>query len=470
MRHRLRTQLSSGFALIVLITVALISLASNILINRQFEMYVVNQQRTFADGLAAGLGEQYDAENGTWNLDYIHGFGMYALNDGYIIKIYDLDSAVVWDAENHDMTLCHQVMNDIRERISEQSMDGNLVTGHYDLERNGIQIGHADISYYSPYYSGENEFQFIRALNRILLAVGVVSLVGAVMAGVFLAKRIAAPIAKTTEITKEISDGNYGIRFVKKVGTQELAELTQSVNQMAETLEKQETIRQRMTADVAHELRTPVANVSAHLETIIEGVWEATPERLQRCYDELGRISELISDLEELGQIENENLKLHFEPIDLSELARSAKASFETAMKEKQISCDVCGEAVTISGDRKRLYQVLCNLLSNAVKYTPEGGSIGIQIKEEPDAAMFIVQDNGIGISSGALPFIFERFYRADRSRNRRTGGCGIGLAIVKAIVQAHGGKISVESEIGRGSIFTVALPKNVRLINAEYQ
>lgn len=460
MRHRLRIQLSSGFALIVLVTVALISLASNILISRQFEKYVANQQRTFADGLASGLSEQYDAESGTWNLDYIHGFGMYALGDGYIIKIYDLNNAVVWDAENHDMTFCHQVMSDIQTRISDQKMDGSLVTGHYELEQDGSRIGHADISYYSPYYSSGNEFQFIRALNGILLAVGAVSLAGAVMAGAFLAKRIAAPITKTTEITKEISNGNYSMRFASKVGTQELAELTQSVNQMAEVLEAQETIRQRMTADVAHELRTPIANVSSHLEALLEGVWEATPERLQRCYEELGRISELISDLEELSRIENENLRLHTEPVDLLELADSVRASFETVIREKRMSCSITGEAVIVCGDRKRLYQVLSNLLSNAVKYTPEGGCIQLQIRDGGDMAAVAVQDSGNGVPAKELPFIFERFYRADRSRNRKTGGSGIGLAIVRAIVLAHGGRVFAESEQGRGSTFTVLLPK----------
>lgn len=459
MRHRLRTQLSMGFALIVLITVSMVSLASNVLINGQFEKYIVNQQKIFADGLAAGLSDQYHKESGQWNLDYIHGFGMYALSDGYIIKLYDANHTVVWDAENHDMTYCHQIMDDIRGRMSKQQIEGKLLTGHYDLEQDGYQIGHADISYYSPYYSSENEFQFIRALNQILFVIGAVSLLGAVIAGGLLAKRIASPIAKTTQIAREISEGNYSIRFESKIGTQELIELTQSVNQMAEALQKQELIRQRMTADAAHELRTPVANVSSHLEAIIEGVWEAEPERLQRCYDELKRISELIADLEELSQIENDNLRLYCGQVDLLEIAESVRSSFEKTIKDRRISCTVEGTSAIISGDRKRLCQVVFNLMSNAVKYTPDGGRIQVQIKNEPDSVKMIVQDNGAGISAEELPFIFERFYRADHSRNRKTGGSGIGLSIVKAIVRAHKGKVAAESEIGRGSRFTVILP-----------
>lgn len=460
MKQKLRTQLSTGFALIVFATVALISLASNLLINRQFEKYVVSRQRIFADRLASGLADQYNMESGVWNLDYIHGFGMYALNDGYIIKVYDLNGSVVWDAENHDMTFCNQIMSDIQNQLSEHQMAGKLEIRHYTLSLTGTQIGSAEIRYYTPYYSNENEFQFLKSLNLILLVVGGVSLLGAVAAGSMLARRIALPLAKTKEIAREISDGNYKIRFESRTGTQELIELTQSVNQMAEALEKQEMIRQRMTADAAHELRTPIANVSSHLEAMIEGVWEATPERLQRCYEELSRISGLIADLEELSRIENENLRLQFEPVDLLELVDHVRGSFEPSIKEKKINCTVTGEPVIVSGDWKRLCQVVCNLLSNAVKYTPEGGTIQIQIKEKPERAVLSVQDDGIGIPAEELPFVFERFYRADQSRNRKTGGSGIGLSVVKAIVQAHGGKVSVESEWGCGSRFFVELKK----------
>lgn len=459
MKHNLRTQLSGGFALIVLVTVALISLASNLLISRQFEQYVIDQQKTYAEGLAAGLAEQYDASGGGWNPDYIHGFGMYALNDGYILKIYDNENNIVWDAENHDMTYCHQIMNGIQASLENAQPDGSFVTEHYDLVKSGFAVGHADISYYSPYYSSGNEFRFVAALNRILLAVGAFSLLGAVIAGAVLAGRIASPLSKTTESVKKMSEGNYGIRLEAGAGARELAELKQAVNQMAETLAKQEAIRQRMTADVAHELRTPVANVSSHLEAMLEGVWETTPERLRRCYEELGRISGLIDDLEELGRIENEDLRLYLQEVDLFELAGCARASFETAMKEKQLSCAVTGEKAIVCGDRQRLYQVIVNLLSNAVKYTPEGGRIRLEVKKEDGEILLIVEDNGSGIPARELPFVFERFYRADRSRNRKTGGSGIGLSIVRAIVLAHNGNVTVQSEPGRGSRFTVHLP-----------
>lgn len=463
MKQKLSTQFSVGFALIVLVTVALISLAANFFISRQFQKYVEEQQKAFSDGLAEALSDQYDASNDQWNLDYIHGFGMYALNDGYIIKLYDNEHSVVWDAENHDMTLCHQVMNTIIQRMETQKPEvkGTFVTHCYDLSQNGSPVGHADISYYSPYYFNENDFRFIDALNRILLVIGLLSLIGAVIAGFVLARRISRPISRVTELTREISGGNYDIRFESGAGTKELEALAAAVNQMAETLGKQENLRKRLTTDMAHELRTPLANVSSHLEAIIEGVWEPTPERLQSCYDEITRLSATISDLEKLRQIENENLKLTKEPVDLFELAQDVRTSFEKELQMKHLNCFVEGDSCIISGDKRRLYQIIFNLLSNAVKYSCDGRDIHIRITEAPKSAILTVEDDGIGIPPEELQLIFERFYRTDRSRNRKTGGSGIGLTIVKSLVQAHGGTVRAENKETRGSRFIVTLPKN---------
>lgn len=462
MRRKLRTQLSVGFVLLVLVLVSVISLTANILIHRQFEKYVAKQQKTFSEELADALTTQYDSSTKKWNLDYIHGFGMYALKDGYIIKLYDKQKKVIWDAQNHDMTLCHEIMQEISTQMDQKNPKGKgeFLTYQYQLKQQNQLVGYVDVSYYSPYYFNENDFRFLTALNQILLIVGISSIVVAAIAGIILAKRLSVPITKATEITKQISEGNYAIRFETNVRTQELAELSNAVDHMAESLQTQEDIRRRLTSDVAHELRTPVANVSSHLEAILEGVWEPTEERLQNCYDELGRISNIISDLEKLRQIEDENMNLEKEAVDLLELSQVVQTAFEPELEKKQLTCAVTGESVVVLGDQKRLHQVIYNLVSNAIKYSIEGGSIHIAVSSHGENATLFVEDQGIGISEQDLPLIFERFYRTDRSRNRKTGGAGIGLTIVKAIVQAHGGTVTVESKEGHGSRFLVTLPK----------
>ncbi len=463
MKHySLRTIIAARYAVVVLIVIFSISIVSNFLISRQFENYVKEQQNKKAEDMALNLSHQYDDASGGWNLDYVHGLGMYALNEGYILKIYNAENEVLWDAENHDMTLCSQMMENISSQMQEKypGFQGEFTTHRYDLKQGKQIIGYLDVSYYGPYYLNENDFHFIEALNRILIVVGIGSLLMAVVIGGFFAGSLSKPLAKIVEITEKISDGDYSIRFQEGVNIKELDDLSHAVNHMTESLENQENIRKQLTSDVAHELRTPLANVSSYLEAIIEGVWEPTPERLQNCYDELNRISKLVSDLERLKQMESENLKLNKTRENLCSLVQTVVKNFEIPMENKKIQAVITGNNIFACVDKNRMQQVITNLLSNAVKYSGENGTIHINVEENADMVSIQIQDEGIGIDEKDLSFIFERFYRVDKSRNRRTGGTGIGLTITKAIVQAHGGKIIVESTYGIGSTFTVIIPK----------
>lgn len=462
-RPSLRLTIAIRFALIVLAVISLISIVSNIMINGQFETYVKKQQKSNADSIAQNISNQYGAHEDGWNIDYIHGMGMYALNDGFIIKLYDRDGNILWDAENHDMALCREMMETISIRMQENrpGWKGNFITYRYDLKKADVVVGYLDIGYYSSCCMNENDFQFLSALNHILAAVGIVSLVGAVLMGILLSNSIVKPISKVVEITQRISDGDYNTRFQEGVQTRELHELTCAVNQMAVSLEEQEVLRKRLTSDVTHELRTPVANLSSYMEMMIDEVLEPTPERLQSCYGELQRLSGLISDLERLRQVENENLVLHKTDVDLRELSQVVMGNFESQLREKNLDGQVVGDMSVVSVDRDRMQQVMTNLVSNAVEYSTDGGCVRVTVEDTEDSGIIRVEDTGIGIPREDLKRIFERFYRTDKSRTRKTGGAGIGLAIVKTIVQAHRGTVTVESEAGKGSVFTVTLPKN---------
>ncbi len=174
----------------------------------------------------------------------------------------------------------------------------------------------------------------------------------------------------------------------------------------------------------------------------------------------MNRLSILVSDLESLAKVESENLKLNKTELNLADLIEKTLSSHEMEFQDKNLKVVVSGSCPAIMADRDRISQVLINLISNAVKYTEEGGEIRITLYDQGDTVNIQVEDNGIGISQEELPHIFERFYRTDKSRNRTTGGAGIGLAIVKSIVMAHDGKIEVESKENEGSCFTVMLPK----------
>lgn len=431
------------------------------MVNKQFEEYITNQKATRSSYIVTDLNNQYDKNTLSWKEDYLHTIGMYSLYDGYLLTIYDASNEVIWDAESHDMTLCKQIMDDITIRMSKRKSHGSFTTHTYDLTRYNEKIGSVSIRYYGPYFYSENDFEFINTFNTVLLIIGGVSCAFSLLVGWFLASKISRPIAKTAEIATHISNGNYNIRFESETKTKELNNLVSAINFLATNLASQENLRKQLTTNVAHELRTPLTAIRSYLEAMIEGLWEITPKRLSGCLDEVKRLSNLVADLERLAKIEGENLRLNKTHFNLFEMVQVIKNNFSAEAAKKNLSLVLEGETFLIYADKDRMSQVVTNLLSNAIKYTPEHGTVCLKVKLEEKSAFIIVEDTGIGISKEESTLIFERFYRTDKSRNRKTGGAGIGLTIVKSIVSAHNGTISIESKEDEGSRFIVTLPRD---------
>jgi two-component system sensor histidine kinase BaeS len=193
---------------------------------------------------------------------------------------------------------------------------------------------------------------------------------------------------------------------------------------------------------------------------MIDGTWKADAKRLGSCHEEIVRLSSLVGDIEKLTRYEGENLVLNIKRFDIYTLLQRVVSNYRIEYRKKNVSLDLDGSEEFIEADEDKISQVVINLLSNALKYTPEGGSVGITMKSSEHFTEIIIADNGIGIASEDLPNIFERFYRTDKSRTRLTGGTGIGLAIAKTIMDAHHGDITVLSEPGKGSVFTIILHK----------
>jgi len=457
----LKKELTITITGIVLLSIVLISIVANVFINKEFEKYAKKEQSARSEEIVTHLESQYQPLFQSWNDDYIHGLGMYALYEGYIIRLYDSKHNLVWDAENHDMALMTEVMQAIEARMksSKPFFEGGFVTKSFPLSYDHTAIGSVEITFYGPYFYTENDLNFLKALNTIFFVVGLIALVGAMLTSRLISQKMIKPILDTVEAAKLISKGQYKVMAEDIPESEELKVLVTTMNQMASSLEQQEKLRKQLTTDVAHELRTPLTTVSSHLEAMIEGVWEPTEDRLRSCYEEIGRITGLVSDLESLSKVEVDNLKLTRTNEDLLEILNAIKYNFEIETRKKQIEFTVTGTSVIASIDKDRIYQVIVNLVSNAIHYTPEGGSIRCNISKTELEAILEISDSGIGISEADLPYIFERFYRTDKSRNRRTGGAGIGLTIAKSIVLAHGGSIEVESESSLGSRFIVRLP-----------
>lgn len=461
MKYSLRTKLSLSYVSVALICVFLISIITNIFLEKHFRDYVINNQERKNNEFTSLISQQY-RQDGSWNVEMIEDIGVNALEQGLIIKLTDLAGKVVWDATEHNNGMCREMIDHMAHNMLSRypGWEGGYVENEFPVNHMLGKVGTVQIGYYGPYFFDDNDLAFINTLNNLLLIVGLFSLLLSLVIGAVMAKRLAKPISSVIQTAQMIAGGYFGDRSKVVSSTREISMLTETVNNLAETLEKQETLRKRLTADVAHELRTPLATLQSHMEAMIDGIWKPDAERLKSCHEEILRIKRLVGDLEKLAQYEGENLVLNKESFDISELVQHLVRNFESDFLKKGIRLDFEAGKEIIQGDRDKISQVIINLLSNALKYTPEGGKISVIVREEEDKAVVTIGDTGFGIPPEDLPHIFERFYRADKSRNRLTGGAGIGLTIAKAIVEAHKGRIEVESRLDQGTEFTVFFPK----------
>lgn len=462
MKRSLRTTLTFSIAAVAMVLMIIISTLSSYFINQQFKDYVSKQQQSLIHEIVNSIGLQYDPNTKIWNDDNVHAIGMNALYDGYIIKVYDENGKTIWDAEIWDMSTCIQIKEDITHSMLSRfpESDGKFIDTDYALELSSTQIGKVNVTYFGPYFYTDNDFYFLNQMKLILLIIGMISLLISIVLGYLISRRISTPILRTIKVTQQISEGDYKIRIPEQSKLTEVDQLIDSVNALASSLDKQEILKKKLTADVAHELRTPLTTLRIALEAMMYGVLETTQDRLKSSYDEVMRISNIVKDLESLALVEDGNLKLDKEETSLVDVAYQAIEKLEFQIKEKKMQVTVSGSCDKIMLDPARMIQVILNLLTNAIKYTPEGGEIKLEIEKTKDEVILKVIDNGSGISKEDLPHIFERFFRADKSRNRSTGGSGIGLTIVKSIVSAHGGNVEVQSELDKGSLFTIRLPK----------
>ncbi|MEX2645893.1 MAG: ATP-binding protein [Gaiellaceae bacterium] len=291
------------------------------------------------------------------------------------------------------------------------------------------------------------------AVGAALLAAGAVS--------VLLAVRIVRPVRALAAASRRLARGGYGER-VPVSGSDELAVLASAFNEMAASLESSERRRRELLSDVAHELRTPLATIEGYLEGIEAGVVVATQETLRLLRSEAARLRRLADDLAKVSRAEERQLDLRPAPVKPAALVEAAALAAEPryAAKGVALGANAEGHLPEIEVDLDRIGEVLANLLENALRHTPPGGRVDVSVSRRGDEVEIAVSDTGEGLEREHLERVFERFYRADPARSRARGGSGIGLAIARAIVEAHGGRIRAESEgPGRGARFLVTLP-----------
>ncbi len=461
MKQSLSRKLTSVIVLTVLVAVGLVSSISSYFIHDRFKDYIIDKQTQTINQIIAQVSLQYDVNRSSWDNEKVHEVGMLALYSGYIIKVYDNENISIWDAEVWDMSACVQLINDISHRMLTQfpTQKGEFVSYDYLLEYKNNDVGKVTISYFGPYFYQEDDVIFINQLQSVLLIIALISILSSVVVGVLFAKTLSRPILKTIDATKNIAQGHYGSEIEYKTNINEVSELIDSINHLSINLYEQDRIKKQITSDVAHELRTPLSTLQISVEAIMDGIIKMDDNRLKSIHDEILRLTRIVKDLEQLTQIEQLTNKLEITEFDINELIKECLKSLEFKQQSQSISIELNSIPLNIQADRSRIYQVLYNLILNAYNYSNENAKLKINVNQLDKNIVIQITDTGIGIPEESLPYIFERFYRVDSSRTRESGGSGIGLTIVKQLIEAHKGTIKVESELNVGSTFTIILP-----------
>jgi len=298
------------------------------------------------------------------------------------------------------------------------------------------------------------------SIGKFFIWGGLVAIAIALLLTFFLSRHILAPVKALISATRHFGKGDFS-RRVEPKDKGELGELAQSFNSMAADLERTERLRRNMVADVAHELRTPLSNLKGYLEAISDGLVAPDEKTIRSLNEEAASLSRLVDDLQELSLADAGEIKLVRQPADIISLIKDVTAGMKAKAEARglKLTDDLPEMLPAVNIDSLRIRQVLSNLLENAVAHTDKGGRITVAARERDKQICVSVTDTGEGIPAKDLPLIFERFYRVDRSRARKTGGSGLGLTIAKRMVETHGGTIEVKSEPGKGSIFTFTLP-----------
>lgn len=443
----LTLKLSLAFLLVGLVGVVLLSILVSQQTQRQFDDFIDNRYQTeVVDTLA-----RYYETNGSWQ-----GVGAVVASDGSetgdgegmrIIPMMLLDAGgqVVVDARQPDMRgnggrgnrppVPVQVNGETVGFVVFQGMD----------ERNNPRV--------------EAETQFLQGVRRLITLSAFGAGAIALLLGIVLAQTITRPVRELTEATQAVAGGELG-RQVAVQSKDELGELTAAFNQMSSDLLQGQQLRQQMTADIAHDLRTPLTVILGYTEALSDGKLPAEPETLNAMHQQAQHLSRLVEDLRTLSLADAGQLSLHPQPIFPQELLEQTAAAYGGQAEARGVELTVlAGEASPrIEVDPDRMLQVLGNLLSNALRFTPSGGRVTLAAEHGDRSVLLRVGDTGSGIAAEDLPHVFDRFYRADKARSA-DGASGLGLAIVRSLVEANGGRITVESRPGDGATFTLSFP-----------
>ena len=482
MKISLKTKLTFAFVLVALITGAVLALVFNRFNQRQFNQFVIDNQRA---ELISALSNHYK-EHQSWDGAQIYFSSMARGKGQGLGQVQNIapgsqgkgrrqgqaDSIHHQNSQSEENTLIS------RRLFGLATPDGTVLIASFDSPNPGevldaetlaestpILVEEKTIGYLLspnqlPGYS-EVENRFVRSSNLAMLIALAGAIILASIIAIIIARSITKPIETLSKASQRIANRELDTK-VPELGKDEIGMLAKHFNEMSDRLEESDRLRKQMTADIAHDLRTPLTVINGYVESMRDGDLPVTTERLELIADETTRLSKLIDDLRLLSVADAGELNLQKQLTNPNDLLEHCYQLFENQAARKSISLKL--EPLTTTQkvliDEDRMIQAISNLLNNAIDYSPEGSQIILRLREERADMLLEVVDSGPGIDPANLPYIFERFHRADRSRQESASHSGLGLSIAKAIVTAHKGEITAISALGQGTSMQIRLAK----------
>jgi signal transduction histidine kinase len=462
------SRMTLSFALTAVMTVALLVAVLSVMWEGQFQQYTRQNMVRMASSTAATLAVRYQEEGG-WNAKVLSAAEASSLSSTDVgVQVLNAAGEIIYDetwAQNEGAAADSLLTGEDEPEDGITPVESDAVASA-PIEVDGTQVGTVRVwAVGSDGLLTKSDATFrANSYGVIAGAAGAAILLACVM-GVFVSRSLTRPLKKITECATAIKNGDLTARC-ELTSEDEIGELGRVVDEMAATVERDITTEHRLTSDVAHELRTPLMAMLVNVEAMQDGVLPADSEHLAVVSNEVRRLSRLVDTMLALSRMETGSVQFEMVLVDVPGMVRDLCETQSGLFEEQglrltfyQIGFDAAHPA-EVYADPDRLSQALVNLMSNALRYTPEGGSVTVTVENQLHNVCVMVSDTGIGIAKEDLPMVFSRFWRSDVSRERVSGGMGVGLALSKEIVTRMGGTITVESELGEGTTFTITLPK----------
>ena len=440
--------------MLVSIAVSLITIISSVVVlsavwNQHFQSYTRENVQRVADATASAIADGYEQSHGDW-----YGGALSAatsassLYDSVYLQVRTNDGTIVYDDR----------ANDVLGSVNIKEDGSNVTSAPIIVEGEKVGTVLVRVPGSETLLTKFDEDFRDKSYNAMIFA-AVIALIIAMVMGAIFARAIVAPVKKITNAAKALKEGDYSARTGMN-GSDEIARLGNMFDLMADSVEANRKLERRLVTDVAHELRTPLMAIQSTVEAMIDGVFEPDEERLETLNSEVQRLSRLVDALLKLSRLESRTKPIEQKKVDLTEMLSAVVQTHQAYIHDAGLNLEFEYDPhVYVFGDADLLRQATANLISNAVRYTPEGGTITIMARKGDLMGQIVVKDTGIGLTPEEAKLVFQRFWRADSGRARATGGLGIGLSVVKEIVDQHNGWVRVEGKPNEGACFTIYIP-----------